>query len=526
MEACWSKTPNENFARLLPEMTEAERMDPMSWTGICAKPGCNRHLRNGSGVFCNNFWAPRGAFPPCRKCWCAGCYKERPELIFPGRTDGRVEEEDDDDPELVVGKEEEDRYRTARDGDHLLAPFECDLCSFRNLQGRDPVATSPQDGTLLATIRRVRLDVFWAREPSTVRGVLNTLRRDRQVAREAFGIAHPFPYRSPFPLEDKQGLLTACCFLMASLRKGITARTVQWDSARATTTAMSNLYRSGPDCLGGVVASKDRNKLRITADGTKSELYERFHKGSRLRMRITQRQDYALTSESVAALLELLEREWERSEGDEQARLEDLAVYVLCTFAAGLRGEEVPLMSLQGMLRFYAQGRRAKIPHVALALQGRFKGEEGERWHMIPIAEQTRTNLPVRLWFNLGMKRRQLRGWTGGWYFCSLGSRKRAKLSDYDGDFKMWMCVVKDTCPGVIPEAVDPMQDMSLRRSGRRGANTVAQNQRLTKNEIEIHNRWRKRERAKGATPSLDMVGTYTQMQEALQTKLRYSQCL
>ena len=55
--------------------------------------------------------------------------------MVPGRTDGRDEEEDDDDPELVVGKEEEDRYRTARDGDHLLAPFECDLCSFRNLQG-------------------------------------------------------------------------------------------------------------------------------------------------------------------------------------------------------------------------------------------------------------------------------------------------------------------------------------------------------------------------------------------------------
>lgn len=436
-------------------------------------------------------------------------------------------EADDDDPELELGREEQDRYRTARDGDHLVAPFECELCGFRSIQGRDPVSTSPQDGLLLGTIRRVRLDVFWAREPSTVRGVLNTLRRDQRTAKDIFGIAHPFPYRPAFPLADTQGLLAACCFLIGTKRKGINAATIQWDSARSTTTAISNLFRSGPDCLGGVVASKDRNKLRITADGTKSEMYERFHRGAKLRMRWTRNQDYALTSESVAALLALLETEWERTDqAQERMKLEDLAVYVLCTFAAGLRGEEVPLLSLLGMRKFYAQSRAARTPHVALALQGRFKGEEGDRWHMIPIADNTRTGLPVRLWFNLGMKRRELLGWRGGWYFCAPGSRRRAKMSDYDLDFKMWMCLVKDRCPGIIPDAVDPMQHMSLRRSGRRGANTVAQNQRLTKTEIEVHNRWRKQERAKGAAPRLDMVGTYTQLQEALPTKLRYSQCL
>ena len=159
----------------------------------------------------------------------------------------------------------------------------------------------------------------------------------------------------------------------------------------------------------GIVASKDRNKLRITADGTKSELYERFHRGSRLRMRMVHQQDYALTSESVLALLEILEREWDRGDEDMRSRLEDLAVYVLCTFAAGLRGEEVPLLSLQGMRKFYAQSKVASILHVALALRGRFKGEDGERWHMIPIAEKTRSNLPIRLWFNLGMKRRELK---------------------------------------------------------------------------------------------------------------------
>lgn len=97
-------------------------------------------------------------------------------------------------------------------------------------------------------------------------------------------------------------------------------------------------------------------------------------------------------------------------------------------------------------------------------------------------------------------------------------------MSDYDGAFKQWLSVVKETRPGVIPANVDPIADMSLRRSGRRGSNTEVQNHGLGKDMIEVHNRWKKRERAQGVTPQMDMVATYTQTQEALPSKLRYSQ--
>ena len=41
-------------------------------------------------------------------------------------------------------------------------PFECDLCSFRNTVGRDPVEGSDRDNFTLTAIRRVLLDVMWA----------------------------------------------------------------------------------------------------------------------------------------------------------------------------------------------------------------------------------------------------------------------------------------------------------------------------------------------------------------------------
>ena len=42
----------------------------------------------------------------------------------------RPQEEDSFD--LTV-KEDRERYLIARDGDHLIVPFQCDTCNFRNL---------------------------------------------------------------------------------------------------------------------------------------------------------------------------------------------------------------------------------------------------------------------------------------------------------------------------------------------------------------------------------------------------------
>ena len=47
-------------------------------------------------------------------------------------------------------------------------PFECDLCSFRNVCERDPIWQNRKDQFTLTCIHRVSLDAFWAKEPRTV----------------------------------------------------------------------------------------------------------------------------------------------------------------------------------------------------------------------------------------------------------------------------------------------------------------------------------------------------------------------
>lgn len=97
-------------------------------------------------------------------------------------------------------------------------------------------------------------------------------------------------------------------------------------------------------------------------------------------------------------------------------------------------------------------------------------------------------------------------------------------MADYDPAFKQWLVALKQERPGLIPDRVDPMEDMSLRRSGRRAATTEVQNNGLGKPKLELHNRWKKVERARGAAPQMDMVSTYTQTQEALKARLEFSQ--
>jgi hypothetical protein len=62
-----------------------------------------------------------------------------------------------DDDEMVDDEKMEDedplRFREARDGDHLMVGFQCDLCQFENCKLRQPIAGNMQDLVALLGIR-------------------------------------------------------------------------------------------------------------------------------------------------------------------------------------------------------------------------------------------------------------------------------------------------------------------------------------------------------------------------------------
>ena len=121
---------------------------------------------------------------------------------------------------MNVESEEQYCFLRARDGDHLMLAFECDLCHFQNCCHRDPILDSEKDINTLRAIRRANLDTLWARETSTVRPNLSRIRRDYMETVTTTSIVGLLPELGNPHLGDRVGMKIAIARLVASLREG------------------------------------------------------------------------------------------------------------------------------------------------------------------------------------------------------------------------------------------------------------------------------------------------------------------
>jgi len=156
--------------------------------------------------------------------------------------------------------------------------------------------------------------------------------------------------------------------------------------------------------------------------------------------------------------------------------LEDTVVFMLAAFGAGLRGEEVLLISLDRLLTFWDESRLDKDSHVMLTLKGRFKGEVDERWHLVSISDATHSGLPFRKWMERVLHRRvNLQDQESGWLFQDRRGARR-KFGQYDALYRALVDQVRERHPRLVLEAVQT-NDFSLWRSPRRGVVLETTNQ-------------------------------------------------
>jgi hypothetical protein len=191
-----------------------------------------------------------------------------------------------------------------------------------------------------------------------------------------------------------------------------------------------------------------------------------------------------------------------------------------------LRGEEVVKMDIAGFLTYFAAGKEhPEFPHVMVPLLGRFKGETGERWHLLPIVWRTRSGIEAGLWASRLkeslLERRRLNG-----FVFSDKKNKQAKASTLEPSFFEQLNWVRIRYPDLFPPNVNIEDDYGIPRSGRRGSSTEAANQGVPSEIIEMICRWRKVERAQGRAPNLGMREHYMEVSQALETFLKYSRPL
>jgi hypothetical protein len=150
-----------------PPATEGTQDNYMLWTGHCPE--------------CSAIWKillVQGNYPLCKSVWCNKCNRESLNNHFP-----RLDHHQSGSDQEVDSAYTQNRYQCGRESDHLMGlPFKCNLCSFRNVVGRDPVDTDARDEFTLTAIQRILLDAMWAQELDRVASNWSRLNRDVNMA--------------------------------------------------------------------------------------------------------------------------------------------------------------------------------------------------------------------------------------------------------------------------------------------------------------------------------------------------------
>jgi hypothetical protein len=487
------------------------------------------------GTVCGNFGIVRcPTIPTCSGAWHAKCYRQDGADKFPV-----LKSKDLDDSILETEDlldEVPDRFKIAREGDHLICPFQCDTCHFVNIHGTSPDPGRPQDRLRLLAIRRTILDSLWARETATVNA---TRREGARYMNEAMalGILRPYPMRGPFPLGDHWGVATACILVMRSLDKGRNAEFVQYETIRKVRSHFSNFIHTTPGGMGNMFMTSDNNIVNgIINSPTNTLWFKRFMKGCHNIMGDVWCPDRPLTMREALACQRILEDDWQVFENDPVRRLKTVVagVTIVGGLGGGLRGQEIIRVDLGVIRKHWKEAcSHPDESHIPLGMVGRFKSQVVEKIYVQPLANESVSGLGYRLWMFWAIVSYAKFGITQGPMFrvtiklkaggANAAAFKRAKVGDLDNIFHPVLIRAKGSFPEVIRLEVNVEEEYSVSRSLKRGATSQARNKEIPADVIEANNCWRKVERARGSTPHMALLERYADARAVTPLLVRFS---
>jgi hypothetical protein len=426
---------------------------------------------------------------------------------------------------MIVDEVDTNRFLMARDGDHLVTSFQCDQCHFVNLFGRLPISGLGSDIRVLKCIRRANLDAFWSREPSTVKRVLQEVKRGLAIA-SSLGFAHSlFRPMGPFPVEDNMGMGIAIVLLQRSLDKGKYDKTVQFETIRKFRSAASNVFHASVEGQGAMTMAKDSRKLMVTTCPTYGDYFERFMRGMHKRMGDVVRPDRALSLPIMLELVQLVEQDWLTAPTTKKLKLALEGTFYTLAYTLALRGEEVPLIELHGLRSHWEKGLRHERPHVVISLLGRFKNEIGEAYHLMPVLAETPGGFQPQKWVKRVIDGYWEQGVTRGYIFRNKDHTK-LKCSSLEPKFHSRLEKLKQEHPDLISEETDVAEEYGLSRSFRRGATSEATNRGASSETIELIGRWRKSHQKGPGRPNVTIREHYTDIRLTINRFLEFSQHL
>ena len=98
---------------------------------------------------------------------------------------------------------------------------------------------------------------------------------------------------------------------------------------------------------------------------------------------------------------EIAEEDWSKSNSEEEKKELELTIeFATIAFCVYLRGEEVPLIVIEGLNMFWKETRNHRIPHMMMTLKGRFNvlcsvGRPNKEWYTYKKVDQLDTLPPM-----------------------------------------------------------------------------------------------------------------------------------
>jgi hypothetical protein len=182
-------------------------------------------------------------------------------------------------------------------------------------------------------------------------------------------------------------------------------------------------------------------------------------------------------------------------------------------------------VDLFGVKKHWSRSTSEDPPHVIVALLGRFKGEIGENYHLLPIVTKTASGIDNMKWIGRLVNELTSRGVNDGPLFRDFNNQ-RIKAHSLESTFFDRLEQIQAMRPDLISPSDDVIEDYGIYRSFRRGSTSEATNKGLPPEVIDLNNRWRKFHKAGASRPTLAMRDHYSDVRLTLNQSLRYSAIL
>ena len=191
-------------------------------------------------------------------------------------------------------------------------------------------------------------------------------------------------------------------------------------------------------------------------------------------------------------------------------------------------GYVIFLVEAEGLVQMIDKGRiedEEKLHHVVIPLLGRFKNEDGERWHLMVSVSTTSSGIQARKWIErlsevLARERRGL-----GPAFCDSRG-EMIRYAWFDEKLVEEVKRVQLSHSNLIDESIDVAEHFSIYRSIRKGSTARAIDMQVDPITIDLHNRWRTIESRGGSKATKSMKDYYSDLRLVINSRLAYSRAL